>query len=108
MMRRAVAAPTRRVGLAAAALTAAPAMQGRTNYYPLATTPLGQGKVMPLRFDQPKPVYIPMNYNKMFMLFFWWIQHSLAGSMFTALLLVFTAHGGWQGYLPPEPHSQWG
>jgi hypothetical protein len=69
------------------------------------TEPIGKGKVVPLKFDSLKPVYIPRSFaEQVFVLNFWQIINLIPLSVIS-FTLIFAAHGGFQGRLPPDPKA---
>ena len=106
-MRRAITATSARQTVGCLVALPPLATQMRALHAPLSTVPLGQGKIVKLKFDQPKPAYIPMDLMKTYWIFFWWVQQSLIAGVVVCTLLVFSAHGGFLGYLPPDPRTQW-
>ncbi|ESL06842.1 hypothetical protein TRSC58_05477 [Trypanosoma rangeli SC58] len=73
--------------------------------YSGVVAPLGKGRVVPLKFDGLKPVYVPRSFTKQFfVLGFWTIGNMLPNFVFGALLIA-GAHGGLTGAWPPDPHS---
>lgn len=82
---------------------AATIAQGRM--YSSITEPIGKGRVIPLKFDSLKPVYIPKTYStQFFVLGLWQIGNQVPNWVF-GFILIWGAHGGFTGHLPPDPHS---
>ncbi|AAZ10107.1 uncharacterized protein TEOVI_000278400 [Trypanosoma equiperdum] len=73
--------------------------------YSTIVAPIGKGRVVPLNFSGPKPVYQPKSFVTQFnVLGMWTISNMIPNFIFGALLIA-GAHGGLAGAWPPDPHS---
>ncbi|CUF65487.1 Hypothetical protein, putative [Bodo saltans] len=73
--------------------------------YVSVAEPIGQGRVVPLKYESLKPVYVPKSYTKqLFVLGFWNCSNQLP-NWIMAITLIWAAHGGFSGHLPPDPHA---
>lgn len=68
---------------------------------------LGNGKVIPLKFDYLRPAYIVPSYTKQFGINMVWTNINHGPNFILCLLVLFAAHGGFSGHLPPDPHELW-
>lgn len=78
--------------------------QRRAFHTPMSES-IGNGKVIPLKFDELKPVYVPKSYTKQLVVLGWWCCSNHFPNMIMAATLIWAAHGGFSGHLPPDPHS---
>ena len=69
------------------------------------TEPLGQGKVIPLKYDYPRPQYIEPNYVKQFFAVNFWVWHNYLQKTIPIAIFLWGMHGGFTGHLPPDPHE---
>ena len=103
MLRRLTLQPAAR-----AAPCVAPAMRAaraRVSACPSMTDPIGQGKVMPLKFDYLRPAYLcPTNAQYMAVIFAYFQTIAVPGYM-VGFVIVWGLHGGFSGHLPPDPHD---
>lgn len=77
----------------------------QTRAYTHISEPIGKGTVVPLKFDSLKPLYMPRSYTTQFwVLGSWMISNQIPNWVF-AIVLIWAAHGGFSGHLPPDPHS---
>ncbi|KAH9599581.1 hypothetical protein LSM04_007556 [Trypanosoma melophagium] len=73
--------------------------------YSSIASPIGKGRVVPLKFDSLKPVYVPKTFvTQFFVLGLWTISNMVPNFVF-AFLIIAGAHGGLTGAWPPDPHS---
>eukprot|EP00744_Colponema_vietnamica_P010361 GILI01014648.1.p1 GENE.GILI01014648.1~~GILI01014648.1.p1 ORF type:complete len:114 (+),score=28.53 GILI01014648.1:37-342(+) len=70
-----------------------------------ATTPIGQGQVVKINWSSIKPAYVPKSYMLTWTVMTSWMISNLIPNMIMAFILIWGAHGGFAGYLPPEPRS---
>lgn len=77
----------------------------QTRAYISMSEPIGQGRVVPLKYESLKPVYVPKSYTKQFFVLGFWNCTNQLPNCIMAGTLIWAAHGGFSGHLPPDPHS---
>lgn len=94
----------RRVVSTAAARPAVPVRQFATTHI---SDGIGNGKVVALKFDYLRPAYLVPTYPKQFVVNWIWTQVNHLPNYILCAILIFAAHGGFSGHLPPDPHELW-
>jgi hypothetical protein len=107
MMKRMLQTSAVTRGVATRSMAMDHVIQKHQGHIPMSQ-PLGQGRVIPLKFDYHRPVYIVPAYWKRASCFFLEFQTSIWGNLITVATVVWAVHGGFTGHLPADPHVLWG
>lgn len=80
-----------------------PAVGVRSLHSPIVET-IGKGRIIPLRLETLRPVYVPRTFMSQVITFGPWMILNQLPSFIIGFTLLFAAHGGFTGHLPPDPH----
>ena len=81
-----------------------PVAGARALHIPI-TEPLGKGRVVPLKFETLKPAYVPRSWTDQFITHYTWMWSNQIVSFVIAFCVIWGAHGGFSGHLPPDVHE---
>jgi hypothetical protein len=94
------------VGMRAAAcpqLAAATLRSSVMTKYVHMSEPIGNGKVIPLKFDFIRPAYLCPTLAQYYVVASAWIHFFMWPRLIPAFLIVFACQGGFSGQIPPDP-----
>ena len=77
----------------------------QTRAYVHISEPIGKGRVVPLKYESLKPVYVPKSFTTQFVILGIWNCTNQLPNWIFAMTLIWAAHGGFSGHLPPDPHA---
>src|SRR3989338_1872717 len=66
--------------------------------------PIGNGKVVPLKFDYVRPAYLCPTLAQYYVIASAWIHFFMWPRISVAFLIVFACQGGFAGQFPPDAH----
>jgi hypothetical protein len=108
MLRRISAAPVARSSASAAhpataAVSARLRASAMTKYVHMSE-PIGNGKVIPLKFDYVRPAYMCPTLAQYYVTVTAWVEFFLLPRLGFCFFVIFTIHGGFVGEWPPDTH----
>ena len=86
-------------------LTSTRTLQHSAKRFLLITEGLPQGKVIPRKFDHPRPKYDPPSWFQCFRVLTAWFQLNYFPSFFLGLVFIASCNGAFSTPFPPDPHD---
>ena len=103
MLRR--VAPAAGIRSSTSTIAAATLRTSKMTKYVHMSEPIGNGKVIPLKFDYVRPAYLCPTLAQYYVVATAWIQFFMWPRMIATGIVIFACQGGFSGQIPPDPHA---